>query len=97
MFQQAFRDELEKIEDPLLKQAMPKSLAYFLNKRMIVDGLNPAEHGGARMKCACCDVYIWKDPFVRKFGLPLPSHPGPAWTSSPPFPHPGCIDRWRFA
>ena len=98
MFQEAYRAENAKIADPSLKAAnIPKSLAYFLNKRMIVDGLNPAEHGGATMKCACCDVYIWKDPFVRKFGLPLPSHPGPAWTSSPPFPHPGCIDRWRFA
>ena len=83
MFQDAFRDELEKIKDPMMFKSMPKSLCYQINKRMVVDGLDPSEHQGYRMKCAVCDVYIWNDPFVRTFGLLLPSHPGLARTSSP--------------
>ena len=97
MFQEAYRAELAVQTSPSLEKSLPKSLAYFINKRMIVDGLDPSVHQGAKMKCACCDVYIWRDPFERKFGLLLPSHPGPAWTSLPLSYIPVSLIRWRFA
>ena len=93
MFRTGYNGLCDKIEDPTLKaEDIPKELCYFLNKRMLVTGLDMADHAGHSIKCAVCNVGVGVNPFERKFGQMFEHHPGPACTS-PPFGHPGSIAR----